>query len=514
MLEKGSTVAVEQGKNQRIGSDLLSPLTSAAARTRTGLMSRRFALYAIAITMIALSYFFSTRPQRPFENQPLHSTIEAVEALSVLLMAFFIRSTKEERPYKFVFPALGFLSMGILNSFHAALGPGNRFVFLRAVANLTGGLGFALAWLPASLRRAIFRKWAFRSAGAISLVVGFCAFSFPVALPAMFGPAKFTSLAITINFLAGLLFLAGALRFISDFYKSDDPENFLFSLVGALFGLSGLTFQYSMIWSETWWFWHSLRLLAAVLLLSFFVHRHFQIEVSVKARNEELRELNRELQAFSYSVAHDLRAPLRSMEGFSRILLNEYRDRLDAQGRDFLTRINTSAHKMDWIINDLLRLSKIARQGLSIERVDLSRIVDEIASDLSGGEEPGRQVKFLIEKGLTAKADRGLIKIAFENLMGNAWKFTSAVPVAEIEFGKTENDGREVFFIRDNGIGFSMEYSERIFMPFQRLQRDQDFPGTGIGLSTVARIIKRLGGEIWAVAETGKGATFYFTLPT
>lgn len=236
-----------------------------------------------------------------------------------------------------------------------------------------------------------------------------------------------------------------------------------------------------------------------------------QLERTVEERTSELRALNRELEAFSYSVAHDLRDPLIRMEGFSDILIREYRDSLSEEAKDLLDRIQKSARKMNGIINDLLRLSKIVRQELSIVKVDLSRMVDDIARELSA-KEPERNVEFIIKPGVELRSDYDLLKIAMENLIGNAWKFTSRVASARIDFGIIEIEGKKTYYLRDNGIGFDSEQSAVIFTPFQRLHSDREFPGTGIGLATASRIVKKLGGEIWAEGEPGKGATFYFRL--
>lgn len=639
-----------------IGSNFPPCLPEELPENHISIKGKSFIVYTVLIAIIVLAFWVTTRPRQQWQNLPLHSALEAVEALSALLMALFLYSRRDEKGFRFALPALGFVTMGILNGFHAALLPGNEFVFLRAAASFTGGLGFALVWLPASIRAVFYRAWLFWAVGALSFACSIWAVFFPAALPQMLRGADFTSAAITISIMGGVFFITGAGRFVCDLYYSGELEDFLFSIAGVLFGISGLTFEYSRLWSETWWFWHGLRLLAALLLLGFFVYRHLEIvtilksslfqrrqaeealteserrfrgiastafdavividndgnvsfwndaatrlfgytaeeatgkylhslilpqcdidehirgftpfsitgdgpspgnvcevealrkdgtkltvelsmsalrlkgkwhaigilrditerkriEASISARNEELQELNKELEAFSYSVAHDLRAPLRSMEGFSALLLKEHHDRLNEDGKDFLNRIKNSAQRMDWIINDLLRLSKIVRQDISLECIDLSLMVEEIAGDLRGGEEKGRTVEFVIKEDISGNADRGLMKIALENLIGNAWKFTSAVEAPRIEFGKTEMDGSEVFFIRDNGVGFSMEHAGKLFTPFQRLQKDQTFPGTGIGLSIVRRIVQRQGGRVWAEGAENAGSTFYFTLP-
>jgi DNA-binding response OmpR family regulator len=225
----------------------------------------------------------------------------------------------------------------------------------------------------------------------------------------------------------------------------------------------------------------------------------------------ELERKNKELEAFSYSVSHDLRAPLRSIDGFSQILLKDCAEVLDAQGMHHLQRVRAAAQRMGDLIDDLLQLSRVGRGDLSRSRVNLSGIARTIATEL-GRNEPERMVKFDVPDELFADADNRLIKVALENLLGNAWKFTSKIAGAKIEFGAEQRDAATVYFVRDNGAGFNMDYADKLFSPFQRLHRDADFPGTGIGLATVYRIFDRHGGRVWAEGAVGKGATFYFTI--
>lgn len=236
-----------------------------------------------------------------------------------------------------------------------------------------------------------------------------------------------------------------------------------------------------------------------------------ELEQRVLERTAELAAANRELEAFSYSVSHDLRAPLRSIDGFSRILLEDYQDKLDAEGKESLQRICAACQRMAQLINDLLQLSRYTRQEMSREPVDLSALAHALANELQK-QDLVRQVEFVIEPGLTALADPRLIRVVLGNLMDNAWKFTGKQGAARIEFGRTTHSGTTVFFVRDNGAGFDMTYVDKLFGTFQRLHSVQDFPGTGIGLASVQRILRRHGGEIWAEGKTGQGATFYFTL--
>ncbi len=237
-----------------------------------------------------------------------------------------------------------------------------------------------------------------------------------------------------------------------------------------------------------------------------------ELEERVARRTAELEAANRELEAFSYSVAHDLKSPLRVIGGFSQMLLKDYSERLDSTGADYLKRLQAASLRMGQLIDALMKLSQVMKAGMRSERVYLSGMARAIAADLRKVH-PGRKAEFVIEENLSVQGDPDLLRVALENLIGNAWKFTGRREVARIEFGSSGvRDGRTVFFIRDNGAGFDMRYAGNLFSPFQRLHGEKDFPGTGIGLATVSRIILRHGGEIWAEGEKDVGAVFYFTL--
>lgn len=236
-----------------------------------------------------------------------------------------------------------------------------------------------------------------------------------------------------------------------------------------------------------------------------------ELEERVKERTAQLETANRELEAFAYSVSHDLRAPLRAMSGFSHLLLEYYGENLDDQGRHYLERMDQVSKRMGKLIDDLLSLSRLTRVEMRRERVDLSAMAQGIAAELEE-REPGRDVEFVISERLIAQGDPQLLRVVLENLLGNAWKFTAKHPRARIEFGRLSHRGKPVYFVRDDGVGFDMSYVEKIFQAFQRLYPSNEFEGSGVGLATVERIITRHGGEVWAEGEVGKGATFYFTL--
>lgn len=242
-------------------------------------------------------------------------------------------------------------------------------------------------------------------------------------------------------------------------------------------------------------------------------NREMAREIAERKKAEEALEVaNKELEAFSYSVSHDLRAPLRSIDGFSQALLEDYTERLDEQGRDYLHRVRAASQRMAQLIDDMLKLSRVTRAELSREEVDLSALAQEIAVELRRAQ-PGREVEFTVASGLRVHGDPKLLRIVIENLLGNAWKFTGKRSGARIEFGMTHRDGKPAYFVRDNGVGFDMAYAGKLFGAFQRLHDSREFPGTGIGLATVQRVIHKHGGRVWAEGEVEKGATFYFTLP-
>ncbi len=236
-----------------------------------------------------------------------------------------------------------------------------------------------------------------------------------------------------------------------------------------------------------------------------------KLNTELNIRIKQMSELNKELEAFSYSVSHDLRAPLRSIDGFSHILLDEYKNKLDAEGKRLLERIRAASQHMADLIDDLLSLARISRSELKLEDVDLSALAAKIIKHLRDCS-PDRDVEFSIAPGMVVKGDGLLLESVLLNLLENAWKFTSKHNRAKIEFGVNEEGKRKIYFVRDDGAGFDPKYSSKLFGTFQRLHAQSEFPGTGIGLATVRRVIHRHGGSVWAKGSPEKGATFYFTL--
>jgi PAS domain S-box-containing protein len=238
---------------------------------------------------------------------------------------------------------------------------------------------------------------------------------------------------------------------------------------------------------------------------------NLELEERVRQRTEQLQAVNEELEAFAYSVSHDLRAPLRGIDGYTRFFIEDYGNLLDENGSTYLQKVREAAQRMNTLIDNLLQLSRLSRREMVFDHIDLSQLVQNVVNELLQ-DIPTRIVKFEITPGLDCTADKELLRVALTNLVSNALKFSSHENPSIVCFGATEQKGEQVFYIQDNGVGFDMEYVKILFQPFQRLHKPEEFEGTGIGLATVRRIIQRHGGEIWAESTPGQGATFYFTL--
>lgn len=250
----------------------------------------------------------------------------------------------------------------------------------------------------------------------------------------------------------------------------------------------------------------------AIIPLEREISEHEQTAIRLRDYAADLQSVNNELESFSYSVSHDLRAPLRAIDGFSLVLKEDYADAFDDTAHDYLHRIRLGAQRMSKLIDDMLQLSRISRHEIDKHPVDLSALAAETIAKYRALD-PNRSVEVSIDPDMCAYGDRFLLAQMLDNLINNAWKYTSTTPNAKIQIGKTNIDGKLVYYVKDNGVGFEMKYIDKLFGVFQRLHSNEQFEGSGVGLATVKRIISRHDGNVWAESEVGKGSTFYFTLP-
>ena len=294
-----------------------------------------------------------------------------------------------------------------------------------------------------------------------------------------------------------------AIRFAAPiaFQRRKDGSRFPVEVHGRSFTLGGRTVRIAAVHDIT----ERRRAEQEILRLN------VDLERRVAERTAQLETSNMEFESFAYSVSHDLRAPLRALSGFSTIVIQDYGDRLDDEGRGHLQRIHGAAQRMTELVDGLLTLSRLNRDDLRLEQIDITEMATAVLDDLREGD-AARTVEAAVAPGLTAVADRKLVLVVFENLLGNAWKFTARHEAACIEVGADELDGRRAFFVRDDGAGFDMAYVDKLFGAFQRLHSPGEFEGLGIGLATVERIAHRHGGRAWAEGDVEKGATFWFTL--
>ncbi len=497
------------------------------------------------ISISLLIHFFGLVAQQTilqgwqWEHHPVHASVEISGTIIALLVAGLLLSLeRQNKGTNFnIWIAGALTAMGLLDGFHALTHSGNTFVWLHSTATFAGGILFVLVWLPHRWERLISACW-IPTIIVITVFLALSSMLFPDALPLMVLENKFTIQAKGLNILGGLCLFGASVRLFLTYFSNHNVDNLLFCLHCLLFGSAAIMFEQSELWDIAWWGWHVLRLMAYGIAFWFVIltvqqnqqditktikQINFELEELVKERTAGLEAANKELEAFAYSVSHDLRAPLRRMDGFSRALLESHVDKLNEEGKHYLERVCAGAQGMGELIDALLDLSRITRRELKRGPVDLRTVAYQIAAELQKTE-PGRDVEFVLPKEVVVDGDKHLLQVAFENLVGNAWKFTGKMEKkGRIEFGAARNAGCGarntdlgndviVYFVRDNGAGFDMAYANKLFGAFQRLHREDEFEGTGIGLATVQRIIQKHGGRVWAEGALGKGATFYFTL--
>jgi signal transduction histidine kinase len=465
-------------------------------------------------------------------NYPLfHSIVDMATvfiAAGVFVVVWTRRRLLDNHYYLFV--GIAFLFFGFLDFLHL-LGNKNMGVFPQ-YGNLGPTLYIASRYLlsislvvaPLFIRRKLNASWMCAIYSVVTLLLILSIFywqNFPATYIEGVG---LTSFKVISDYIVCLILL-GAIGLLWVQRRAFDPKVLRLIIYSLTFSIaSGLAFTtYTDPFGVTNAVGHFFQIVSFFLVYSAFIetvmlkpqdilYRNLQqSKEEVTKLNSELETANKEMESFSYTVSHDLKAPLRHMDGFSRALFEDYADKLDEQGKDYLQKISSASQTMSALIDDILKLSRITRVPLEVQTLKLSEIAEQVASELRRSE-PQRNVEFRITPGLIASGDRVLLKLVFDNLLGNAFKFTGKCSHAIIEFGFKSDKGVSIYFVKDNGAGFDMTYVDRLFQPFRRLHSEKDFPGTGIGLASVQRVISRHHGRVWVEGEVGKGATFYFTL--
>lgn len=455
-------------------------------------------------------------------SEPLHSTAEAIGATIAIFMAIVLLWGKKEEYGGKLFPmAMGFLAMGLLDGFHAALSFDRGAVLLRSVSGLAGGFWFSLVWLPglASKKNSGWKRLAPWLVAGSSVAFGIWTISVRGTLPVMLQEGRFTNPAISINLIAGVLFAVSAVRFVIDFHRSESPELFLFACMAILFSIAQFSFPFSAPWAAPWWLWHALRLMAYALVLGFAVFERTEVEEAVRKLNQDLQahaaELEasyRDMESFSYSASHDLRSPLIKIHTLSRILQKEYADILDNNGGQMLNVIQENAKKMEHLINDLLAFSRVSTKEIRTSEINMGALTKEVFQELESAI-GNRRVQFEMKDLPPASCDRSMMRQVFANLLSNAIKYTKPREIAVIEVGGIREGNETIYYVKDNGVGFDMENADKLFTIFQRLHTHEGFEGTGIGLVIVKRIVEKHGGRVWAEGMPKVGAKFCFALP-
>lgn len=514
---------------------------------------------AASLPIIAAAYLITVvDPNLKFKAAAMHEfAIVIATVLSLFIAAVAFQNYKASGEPFLRFITLGFLGFTIIYAPHGAL---TRFadhdlvlfLLFGPISRLVTALYFIVALIHAKRepdapeQRTAVKRW-------LPHILLFVAVDVVIMLTA-------SSIELTITYIRAIEFIALTIFVLSLGLALYGKRSLLmwFHVVALfLFAQASIVFLSSKPWNHLWWLAHA-TFAAGFLVLGYALMHAYQTtrsfkrvysvaelherlllrtqalersndqlkieiaertlaEENVRKLNEQLEQnainllaMNNELEAFSYSVSHDLRAPLRSVDSFSQILLEQHGDKLDVEGNHCLHRLRAAAQRMGQLVDDMLKLARVTRAELKIEPTNLTRLAEETIQTLRG-RDPDRQVEVIVVPDLHAEGDPQLLRIVVENLLENAWKFTAKRAFARIEFGAaTGADGKPYFFVRDNGAGFDVAYANKLFSPFQRLHDECEFPGTGIGLATVQRIVTKHGGKVWAEGAVDQGATFYF----
>jgi len=522
----------------------------------------------VPFSAAALIGSFVSNAARPHE--PLHAFLEIAGACMAIAVAMLLGLRLQRGPSAYlVWPMAALLCMGVLDTLHGSSEPGPSWAWLRELSTLFGGLLFAMVWLPPSQAAGLRLFRPAIIAVLIAVLSGLCVLFFPAALPAAWTPHGYTLLAKLVNTIGGAGFLLAATYFLQSYQRSAGFNDLVFAAHCLLFGATAFAVWFSNVWQLGWWLWHFFRLLAYIIivtaayrfvrqmqhtieeynreleksvehrtlelaakntLLAAEIQERQQIELALRQsdarlhqvnealearvteRTAELREMVTQLDSFSYSLVHDLRAPLRAMNAFAKILDEEYRPRLDDRAARYLSRIGSAAARMDHLIQDVLSYTRVTRDEVKIEEVDLHSLLNDIIHQYPDLEEHAPRI--VVDCASTiVHGNTAFLTQTFSNLLRNAVKFVPPGTLPRVRVWSENGEDCIRICVRDNGIGIPADKHAQIFGVFQRLHGEDAYPGTGIGLAIVKRSIERMKGRIRVESELGQGSAFWVELP-
>ena len=459
---------------------------------------------------IVVNFFL---PGESWVHEPLHSSLEAMGSLAAFCLAILVLLLQRYEGYTAhrVWISCAFAAMGALDIFHASVSAGVPFVWFRSIATFVGGFFFVLTLIKDRKVRPFAAFFPPVAIALSSVSLGALSAHYPHALPLMIMEGRFTAYAMAINIAGGIFFIAAAANFLKIFLSRGRPDELIFLNLCLLFGLAGLLFPASELWSVDWWLWHVLRLVGYLIALPylFFIFQRFEKEL--QALVAELRRSNEELEHFAYVASHDLKEPLLSVASNIKLLERRIRNGKPEETGEFIENSLQQLNMMQQLISDLLIYSRVGTQAKPFEKISCNAVFRSALDNLKISIDK-KQATITADPLPEVLADPVQMVQLMQNLLANGLKFCEDRPpvihVSAVRGGEEE----WIFSVRDNGIGIPAGEQERIFEMFGRLHKDK-FHGTGIGLATCKKIVERHGGRIWVKSEQGKGSTFFFTIP-
>ncbi|NPE30657.1 hypothetical protein HNV12_22415 [Methanococcoides sp. SA1] len=449
-------------------------------------------------------------PDQRRAHEDIHSVLETLGSIASISIAFFYLQMKDKTlDWKDIGIISCFLALGVLNIAHSVVDPGQAFVFLHSLATFLGAIGISFIWVPQKRNKLIFKSFHIYLYLALLIFISILSIAFEELLPLMIVKDEFTYAAKFLNFSGGILFLLASIRL---YYLSNGSlELTMISLVSLLLGFGGLTFTHSEIWDVSWWIWHIFNAFSYLIVFFIIVQNIISLQKKSELQLLEIKKINKKLNDYSYTISHDLKEPIRSIRTFSQFIQEDYADKLDEEGIDYLSRIIKASSRMASMIDDLLELSRVGRTDIEFSSVSASKLLEDVKSELI---QKIKETNTSITTGHLPKivCQPVWIQSVLRNLIINAIKYGNPKKT-EISIKCSETDTHYEFFVTDNGQGIEKEQHEKIFGLFRRATGAKDQEGSGAGLAIVSAVIDEHKGSIRVEhSEVGVGTTIKFTI--